>query len=86
MNNVSMQEDVFSSVLILSSAKATKEFMWRRPRGFSDTFTYFTYENLRVDTKRATSQLLASCQRACQVYFSFYKEARLTTAKCERCL
>lgn len=71
--NISLQEDVFSCVLILSSAKATKEFIWRRPHGFTETFTYFTNQHLRVHTKRTMPELLALWPSCLCLFSSSYK-------------
>lgn len=38
------------------SAKATKEFIWRHPRGLSETLTYFTNHHLWVHTQRKPRQ------------------------------
>lgn len=71
--NISVWEDVFSCVLILSSAKATKEFIWRHPHEFTETFTCFTNQHLRVHTKRTMPEFLALWPSCFCAFSSSYK-------------
>lgn len=70
MLDVSSREDVLSSVIIVSSSgcfKATKEFTWRRPRGFTEAFAYFTNQHFKGTHKgkhARESVIMWSCLRA----------------------